>query len=114
MKIRMACGGLTPESGTSWLTNYQNASRQNGTTGKATGHTTDRKESFPRQTKKTARPSMESGFTQEESQNWSNTNTVEATSDIKTNRQQRNPRNEISPQMLWKMVVMQAAYQADG
>ncbi|EQB5416758.1 hypothetical protein ACYOCY_005224, partial [Escherichia coli] len=60
------------------------------------------------------RPSMESGFTQEESQNWSNTNTVEATSDIKTNRQQRNPRNEISPQMLWKMVVMQAAYQADG
>nr|DAU42324.1 MAG TPA: hypothetical protein [Caudoviricetes sp.] len=39
---------------------------------------------------------------------------MEATSDIKTNRQQRNPRNEISPQMLWKMVVMQAAYQADG
>ncbi|EHR4991349.1 hypothetical protein KUE94_005057 [Escherichia coli] len=79
-------GTISRASGNGTGTEHQNASRQNGTTGKATGRTTDRKESFPRQTKKTARPSMESGFTQEESQNWSNTNTAKATSDIKTNR----------------------------
>lgn len=70
MRIRMVFGGLTSESGTSWPTNSRNASHQNGTTGKATGHTTARKESLPRLIRKIARPSMENGFTKAESQSW--------------------------------------------
>lgn len=58
---------------------------QNGTTGKVTGRMTARKGSSLQLIKKTARPLTVSEFIQAEAQNWTNSETTEATNRMKTN-----------------------------